>query len=51
MDAPYGFPRAIPEQRIQLPPTWALLLALGFVCGAGLFWVCRSALGTSPHVG
>lgn len=39
LDVPYGFPSQIPTQKVQLPPTWMILLAFAFLCAAGLFWV------------
>jgi dolichyl-phosphate beta-glucosyltransferase len=34
----YGF-ESHPQKRVEMPPTWALLLALGFMIAAMAFWV------------
>lgn len=38
----YGF-ESFPQKRLEMPPTWAILVALTFLVGALLFWVsiCR----------
>ncbi|KAK3214056.1 hypothetical protein GRF29_28g1892730 [Pseudopithomyces chartarum] len=43
LEVPHGFPSQIPEQTVQLPPVWVLVVAFVFLCGAGLFW-CYMAL-------
>lgn len=34
----YGF-ESFPQKKLEMPPTWAILVALGFLVGALLFWV------------
>jgi dolichyl-phosphate beta-glucosyltransferase len=34
----YGF-ESHPERTVEMPPTWALLVALSFMMGALCFWV------------
>ena len=50
----YGF-ESHPTSRVEMPPTWALLVALGFMMMALGFWVgrnyhvlCASNVGTIP---
>lgn len=38
LGAGYGF-ESFPQKKLEMPPTWAILVGLGFLVGALLFWV------------
>ena len=53
LGAGYGF-ESFPQQRLEMPPTWAILVALTFLVGALLFWVIANvvlaiAMGTDIY--
>lgn len=38
LGAGYGFEN-FPQKKLEMPPTWAILVGLSFLVGALLFWV------------
>jgi dolichyl-phosphate beta-glucosyltransferase len=44
----YGF-ESQPRRAVEMPPTWVLIVGLGFLLLAMGFWVCRTRIYSNAH--